>query len=447
MKEPCCYELGVCMPKDSPDNKKSQSEIKSELACKPYAPSQLLELIHKTSDNQIKNLFIIHFLYLIKNETLISTIIQSIRDKYPNHPIHQLDYEEQCLELAIASLTKGSKKGMYLSYINVLAAKLLDAHTAFSQPVLNQLTLLMIKDDLDLSLSNTLFNFLISARPQEMLIPYCKVIQSIGHLGETRHYQQVIDLCEWALKKLGEDNLEAASIQTALKEARLELELSQNTGFFSQLFGHFKRCYTYGWSGFFNPNTPTYVAFASTMRPIINQPIPMDEDARQIDALIETTLEYTRDLRLDNWTPLNQRSHIANRFHLINLLLETDFYPEIQSFFESIIHEKNTVLSINKESLKVDISANHADKPVDALDAFLMATAAEEESSKNQPIAIIVNSANEYIDYAYNAVDDLWGNATQWSTQFFTQTPVVCTASIEDKKKQTPQVLPKEMRL
>ena len=447
------------MPKVSPPfNKKSQSEIKSDLANRPYTSIQLLDLMQKAPDNQIKTLFIIHFLHIIKDETLISAIIQHCRDKHPEHPIHRLDYEETYLNLALASLSKGSKKGMYLSYINALTTKLLDTNTPLSPPVLNQLTLLMLKGDLDAPLCETLFTFLITPRPQEALLPYCKVIQSIGQLGGETHYLQVIDLCEWALKKMGEDHLEASSIQKALQEARLELELSQNTGFFSQLFGHFKRCYTYGWSGFFSPNLPTYVALASEelLNPIVNKPLPTDDDLQKVDALIETTFEYARDWRLDDWTQINQIPHIANRFHLMNMLLETQFYPEIRAFFESRFNETIEATPLTNASLTVDISTEQSDKPIDALDEFLKASAAvEEESVKNPSLTTLVNSANEYIGYASNAVEDLlvnvdglWDNAASyWSTQFFTPSPANCTANIEDNKTQKPNITPKEMRL
>lgn len=54
---------------------------------------------------------------------------------------------------------------------------------------------------------------------------------------------------------------EIISIATqALTEAKIELSFGENTGFIAQLISRLKRCWYYGWTGFFSPNPPTFVA-------------------------------------------------------------------------------------------------------------------------------------------------------------------------------------------
>ncbi|BCA94041.1 hypothetical protein TUM19329_04020 [Legionella antarctica] len=93
-----------------------------------------------------------------------------------------------------------------------------------------------------------------------------RIIQYFGLKGGKQNYTQVIDLCTLALSKLDPDkhreiiNMAA----TARSEARLELSFNEGNGFFASLFMHLKRCWVSGWSGFFSPNLPVYVAPVSS---------------------------------------------------------------------------------------------------------------------------------------------------------------------------------------
>lgn len=42
-------------------------------------------------------------------------------------------------------------------------------------------------------------------------------------------------------------------------EAKLELSFTKEQGFFSSVIKWIKRCWAYGWSGFFKPNQPEYI--------------------------------------------------------------------------------------------------------------------------------------------------------------------------------------------
>ncbi|QLZ70256.1 hypothetical protein FOLKNPGA_03061 [Legionella sp. PC1000] len=88
-----------------------------------------------------------------------------------------------------------------------------------------------------------------------------RIIRYFGLRGGKENYQRVIELCTLALKNLNsEKNQEIILIaQKALSEAQHELRFSKVQGFFSGLIKWIKRCWTYGWTGFFKPNSPDYV--------------------------------------------------------------------------------------------------------------------------------------------------------------------------------------------
>ncbi|AWN75862.1 hypothetical protein LEAN103870_01275 [Legionella anisa] len=88
-----------------------------------------------------------------------------------------------------------------------------------------------------------------------------RIIRYFGLRGGKENYQRVIDLCTLALKNLNsEKNQEIILIaQKALSEAQHELRFAKEQGFFSGLIKWIKRCWIYGWTGFFKPNSPDYV--------------------------------------------------------------------------------------------------------------------------------------------------------------------------------------------
>ncbi|AUH71807.1 hypothetical protein [Legionella sainthelensi] len=88
-----------------------------------------------------------------------------------------------------------------------------------------------------------------------------RIIRYFGLRGGKENYQRVIDLCTLALKNLhSEKTPEIIQIsQKAFMEAKLELSFTKEQGFFSSVIKWIKRCWAYGWSGFFKPNQPEYI--------------------------------------------------------------------------------------------------------------------------------------------------------------------------------------------
>lgn len=81
-----------------------------------------------------------------------------------------------------------------------------------------------------------------------------------NYFGE-KNYPFLIKLCSHALKKLDPSRQQEQihTAKTALLEAQMELKFSKEQGFFSRLVHRFKKCWFYGWTGFFKPNPPEFV--------------------------------------------------------------------------------------------------------------------------------------------------------------------------------------------
>ncbi|HBC0467640.1 TPA: type IV secretion protein Dot [Legionella pneumophila] len=230
-----------------------------------------------------------------------------------------------------------------------------------------------------------------------------KTIQHFGAQGSEDSYTRIIDLCEGALKKLNPNrHKEIISIATqALTEAKLELSFGESTGFIAQLITRVKRCWYYGWTGFFFPNPPAFVATMDTLikqnekkelsslqqrkyfttkletnLSIILNDIKSGYTQQKLNELIEALnifslqhnpknefkirqklhrlfhyllLESKSDLTLDAWLLKNQQLLIANRFRLLEMLLIKGARNEAESLLKEFDEDSTHFSSISKE--------------------------------------------------------------------------------------------------
>ena len=243
---------------------------------------------------------------------------------------------------------------------------------------------LMIRPELDLTVREAIFaSFLHYPDLYDKHIAYTmflfdaqRTIQHFGLKGSEKNYHQVVDLCVCALEKLDPyEHQEIIKIATTAKaEAELELNFNEERGFFANLFRRLKRCWISGWTGFFSPNLPTYVAPASTSsdqnispdtdqnthiphyKPEPNLPNLLKEIKppfiqEQLDEFIQAlnlfslkansryeietrqkvhTLfleireEGNANKKLGDWIGKNQSFFITNRFRLLELILAKD---------------------------------------------------------------------------------------------------------------------------
>lgn len=235
-------------------------------------------------------------------------------------------------------------------------------------------------------------------------ISYCmlvfdakKTIQYFGMQSSAENYNHVLNLCSWALKRLDPKKHEniISIVTQAQSEAKIELNFQEEKGFFARLFERFKRCWIYGWSGFFSPNLPVYVSPAYLEKVNSTEPVlPSEQNEtvaaykpkanlssllmeletkstlQKLDELIEVlgtfsfkanpkdelTIRYKinklfHELLVDsshevnNWLIKNQHLLIANRFHLIELVMIKDNQDELESLIKQI-REDSTHLQL-----------------------------------------------------------------------------------------------------
>ncbi|CEG58136.1 hypothetical protein [Legionella fallonii] len=284
--------------------------------------------------------------------------------------------------------------------------------TGSRRKLIHQIAALMIRPELDIAIREELFtSFLRHSDLYDKQISFAlfifdatKAIQHFGLKGGEKNYTQVINLCTWALQKLDtREHQEIIDIATKAKtEAERELSFSQETGFFARVFMRLRRCWYYGWTGFFVPNPPTYVALASSEpiapeeEPLFNSPpmlsilsykpelnitsllkeltLPMTQES--LEQLAEAINNYSlkpktrneleirqklhllllkfhehsaEDKALHSWLEQNQTLVIANLSRLLELTLIKDQHAELQDLLKQIKEIAPSLQQITEE--------------------------------------------------------------------------------------------------
>lgn len=120
------------------------------------------------------------------------------------------------------------------------------------------------------------------------------LLQYFGMQGGEENYKRVITLCKWAQQhpKVIKNDCVLLMIKQALFEAESELHFFKNKGFVATFFRRFVRCWIYGWTGFFNPNLPQYVALSNLDNP------PNAELIMGTSSLSKLATEYELDQKI-----------------------------------------------------------------------------------------------------------------------------------------------------
>ncbi|KTD55322.1 hypothetical protein [Legionella quateirensis] len=151
-----------------------------------------------------------------------------------------------------------------------------------------------------------------------------RTLQHFGLKGGVPNYILVMELCTDALKKLNpkKDEQLIQIANKAYSEAKLELSFSEDKGFFALLIQRFKRCWISGWTGFFSPNLPVYVA------PSYNKPIDTDEE-RAILEQENRTIIKTQESKLPSLlTNLEKQCTLQKLDELIEHMSADPFYTD-----------------------------------------------------------------------------------------------------------------------
>lgn len=326
-------------------------------------------------------------------------------------------------------------------YLNYFAQNKLDAQTSIS---IYHTVLLMIRPDIKLPIKQAIYNALLQVPElydehigsSLFLFNAEQTIKHFGMQGGEENYKLVLNLCNWTLKKF-EPKIHKEIINSALiaqKEAQLELDFVTTNGFFSRLWLQLKRCWTYGWTGFFTPSTPIYVAAAETLNPkqqnsVSEQNTPLKFSnpeknlpkliaaleqhytLKQLDELVNTMSKYSfkaipetlnirrkidhifhellliskQNKEIGTWLLKNQSLFLLNRFHLLELML-------IQGSPEQL----NTLIKeIKEDSTHFNFIVNEW---IDEQPAIQVYTTTNKETIDSN----ILNTATELVSGAWN---------------------------------------------
>ncbi|WP_058533040.1 hypothetical protein [Legionella saoudiensis] len=183
-----------------------------------------------------------------------------------------------------------------------------------SGQIIQRLLFLLHNPQLDPSLKNSIFSAVLqqpipyNERIMQKLFQYNAIatIRHFGFKGGKSNYQIVANLCLWALNEATiADEQACKAVRQALAEAEFELKLCDEEGLFSGLVKYLKRCWFYGWSGFFIPKNPVYVSPGAIMsdaasreyHAVPEEPVlPMEKDIQALLKEMEPPGVLTQDL-------------------------------------------------------------------------------------------------------------------------------------------------------
>jgi hypothetical protein len=302
-----------------------------------------------------------------------------------------------------------------------------------------------------------------------------RTIKHFGQQAGVKNYKLVIELCTEVLKKLDptKDEAKIKIANQALSEAKLELEFSENSGFFAQLFHRFIRCWKSGWTGFFSPKLPVYVApfytqskeeqstrHLPSMDAIKKQEKPevsltqtltaleTKRTLQELDKLIETLgvvpliipthealslrnrinnlfhlliLDSKQNKAIESWLVKNLPFFNSNQFHLLELRLLQGARMDIDLLVKQIQEDANG-LELSKES-------SHLQSTITELKSILPGL----HSEINQPEEKALVTSEEPI--TLEKMTDMVTNAWNWAKggvgSFFADTATTTARSSE----------------
>ncbi|KTD75477.1 hypothetical protein [Legionella waltersii] len=244
-----------------------------ENALNPQCLIQRIQPIAPEDKNkpQEQNTGVLGFLYSA-TDTTTDNVLELIPTDIKEHP---LVAELVQRKKTITSLDyfimhfKGETKHLDKLITDYLNYCLQEGATETRRQSLHHIVILITRNELSQPIRDTIYSaFLNFPELFDEQIAYFLIlhnakqtIHQYGQQGGVENYNHVVNLCELALKKLNPDlHKEVCDmVKQAQKEATLEIKFSEETGFFDRLFRRFKRCWYYGWTGFFYPNPPMYV--------------------------------------------------------------------------------------------------------------------------------------------------------------------------------------------
>lgn len=280
-------------------------------------------------------------------------------------------------------------------------------------------------------------------------------------------YQQVIHLCSLGLEQA--ETLSPAlqdMLKQAKKEAEFEQSNSQETGFFWSIINRLKRCWQYGWTGFFKPNKPLYVSAAAKQTGSVQaqepcavvkedkitslennlndlllrlkSPYSIQELNELVGLLQAFSLEKNPEneialrtavhqhyhliafeakqqpLVLGQWLNTNQEIFIQNRFRLLETLLACDRQSPEDLLF-SDLDDKTPLLAQIKSELSLPLPKEKKQVPEDSTGLYTGNydnTREEVEKALAEASHYVSSLANSALGFLSNTTSSFFGTAS-----------------------------------
>lgn len=220
-----------------------------------------------------------------------------------------------------------------------------------------RLIFLLHNAQLDSSLKDAIFSAVLqqavpyNERITQKLFLYdaSATLRHFGFMGGESNYQVIANLCSWALNDLTIIDQDIIQIvRQAQAEAEFELQLCNRNGPFSGLIKYIKRCWFYGWSGFFTPKNPIYVIPESMMPAAVSMANPSP---------LETTLPIEKDIQvllkeMEPPTALTQGQFEALARALTRYAFsdspsdEFEIRMKVQALFNYVVHHNENQLRL-----------------------------------------------------------------------------------------------------
>ncbi|MFJ1268851.1 hypothetical protein ACD661_09815 [Legionella lytica] len=228
---------------------------------------------------------------------------------------------------------------------------------AKNNQIISRLIFLLDSAQLDARLKDALFSAVIQQQASyneriiHALFTYDAraTIRHFGFMGGESNYQMIVHLCSWALNELSMLEPEMMQmVQQARAEAEFELQLCKSEGLFSGLIKYLKRCWFYGWTGFFTANNPMYVMPESMTRPIaIIETSIVDEPTLPIEKDIQGLLREMEPPAILTQGQFEALGRALTRYKFTDSPSdEFETRTKIQALFNYVVHHNENQLRL-----------------------------------------------------------------------------------------------------
>jgi hypothetical protein len=201
----------------------------------------------------------------------------------PSNPVEETSYDILSPENPLIAILKESSPNIktinyFLIHYQGNLEKLsecLDDYIEYSNSSVDELhdtSWFMKREEISLEIRQVLFNCflnhsnLVHGKIAVNLLKF-NAEKVLLHFGKNYGRARLLELCEEALPLLKKTPQAASLVKRAKEEVEFEAAVTQISGFLASWRIWFKRCWFYGWSGWFTPKSPHFITLEKSVSP------------------------------------------------------------------------------------------------------------------------------------------------------------------------------------